>query len=105
MAAGAPVTACPRLVPLSCLWDGRTIVISTAAKSPTSAHLRATGKARVAIGPTRDPVLIEGPVDTTGERAGVPEEVAVAGRRLPYPAVKPPSTGSTAPVTYGAPIR
>jgi hypothetical protein len=50
----------PYLVPLSFLWDGQTLLFATLAESPTSRNLRATGKVRVGIGPTRDVVLIEG---------------------------------------------
>ncbi|MFL5758197.1 MAG: pyridoxamine 5'-phosphate oxidase family protein [Thermomicrobiales bacterium] len=50
----------PYLVPLSFLWDGSTLLISTPATSPTSRNLQATGKVRLGIGPTRDLILIEG---------------------------------------------
>ena len=53
----------PYLVPLSFLWDGNTLLIATPSSSPTSRNLQATGKVRLAIGPTRDLVLIEGTVD------------------------------------------
>ncbi|MEU7745610.1 pyridoxamine 5'-phosphate oxidase family protein [Nonomuraea sp. NPDC049158] len=52
----------PYMVPLSFLWDGATLLISTPATSPTSRNLQATGKVRLGIGPTRDVVLIEGSV-------------------------------------------
>jgi hypothetical protein len=52
----------PYMVPLSFLWDGATLLISTPAASPTSRNLQATGKVRLGIGPTRDVVLIEGSV-------------------------------------------
>jgi Pyridoxamine 5'-phosphate oxidase len=68
----------PYLVPLSYLWDGRTVVISTPANSPTSRNLRATGKVRVGIGPTRDLVLIEGTVEMIGGRTDIPDELAAA---------------------------
>jgi Pyridoxamine 5'-phosphate oxidase len=48
------------LVPLSFLWDGETLLISTPASSPTSRNLLAFGKVRLGIGPTRDVLLIEG---------------------------------------------
>ncbi|MEU8149699.1 pyridoxamine 5'-phosphate oxidase family protein [Nonomuraea sp. NPDC048901] len=54
----------PYMVPLSFLWDGATLLISTPAASPTSRNLQATGKVRLGIGPTRDVVLIEGSVQT-----------------------------------------
>jgi Pyridoxamine 5'-phosphate oxidase len=50
----------PYLVPLSFLWDGETLLISTPASSPTSRNLLASGKVRLGIGPTRDVLLIEG---------------------------------------------
>ncbi|MFC7614350.1 pyridoxamine 5'-phosphate oxidase family protein [Actinokineospora soli] len=53
----------PYLVPLSYLWDGETLLISTAATNPTARNLRAVGRARLTLGPTRDVVLIEGAVD------------------------------------------
>jgi Pyridoxamine 5'-phosphate oxidase len=50
----------PYLVPLSFLWDGVSLLISTPSSSPTSRNLQATGKVRLGIGPTRDLLLIEG---------------------------------------------
>ncbi|MCG5215414.1 pyridoxamine 5'-phosphate oxidase family protein [Streptosporangium soli] len=52
----------PYLVPLSFLWDGSALLISTPAASTTSRNLQATGKVRIGIGPTRDVLLIEGTV-------------------------------------------
>jgi hypothetical protein len=50
----------PYLVPLSYLWDGHTLLIATPAASATSRNLRASGRVRLALGPTRDLVIIEG---------------------------------------------
>lgn len=50
----------PYLVPLSFLWDGSAIWVATPSGSPTGRNLRATGKLRLGIGPTRDLVLVEG---------------------------------------------
>jgi general stress protein 26 len=61
--ATASLDGTPYLVPLSFLWDGTTILISTPVASPTSRNLQAAGKVRVGVGPTRDLVLIEGTVD------------------------------------------
>jgi hypothetical protein len=63
VATADPATGTPYLVPLSFLWDGATVLISTPAASPTSRNLRATGRVRLGIGPTRDLVLIEGTVE------------------------------------------
>jgi Pyridoxamine 5'-phosphate oxidase len=67
----------PYLVPLSFLWDGDSLLIAVPQASPTSRNLRATGRVRVGIGPTRDVVLIEGTVHAlaTGE---LPDEVGDA---------------------------
>ena len=62
VATADPGSGAPYLVPLSFLWDGATVLIATPATSPTSRNLRATGKVRLGIGPTRDLVLIEGTV-------------------------------------------
>ncbi|MFF1766522.1 pyridoxamine 5'-phosphate oxidase family protein [Streptomyces sp. NPDC058249] len=52
----------PYLIPLSFLWNGTTLLLATPAASPTGRNLRATGKARLGIGPTRDVVIVEGTV-------------------------------------------
>ena len=52
----------PYLVPLSFRWDGSTLLVATPASSPTGRNLRATGQARLALGATRDVVLVEGDV-------------------------------------------
>ncbi|MGW0821386.1 pyridoxamine 5'-phosphate oxidase family protein [Streptomyces sp. NPDC002845] len=62
----------PYMVPLSFLWEGGTLLMSTPADSPTGRNLRATGKARLGIGPTRDVVIVEGTVETL-EPADLPE--------------------------------
>ncbi|WP_017624856.1 pyridoxamine 5'-phosphate oxidase family protein [Nocardiopsis chromatogenes] len=56
------------LVPLSYMWDGNTFLVSTAAASVTGRNLLADGRVRLALGPTRDVVLIDGhaePVELT----------------------------------------
>jgi nitroimidazol reductase NimA-like FMN-containing flavoprotein (pyridoxamine 5'-phosphate oxidase superfamily) len=64
VATADPADGTPYLVPLSFLWHDSTLPIATPAASPTSRNLRATGKARLGIGPTRDVVLVEGTVQT-----------------------------------------
>src|ERR671936_2697630 len=60
VATADPESGVPYLVPLSFLWDGRTVLVATPASSPTGRNLQATGRVRLGIGPTRDVVLIEG---------------------------------------------
>ena len=50
------------LVPLSYLWDGSALLIATPRASRTARNLTRTGWARVALGVTRDVVIVEGPV-------------------------------------------
>ena len=78
VATADPATGVPYLVPLSFLWDGATVLISTPATSPTSRNLRATGRVRLGIGPTRDLVLIEGAVQTETAAAEIPAETGDA---------------------------
>ncbi|MDC0773649.1 pyridoxamine 5'-phosphate oxidase family protein [Streptomyces sp. HD] len=66
----------PYLVPLSFLWNGSTLLLATPTHSPTGRNLRMTGRARIAIGPTRDVVMIEGTVDTFVAPAQLPPEEA-----------------------------
>jgi hypothetical protein len=51
------------LVPLSYYWDGSTLTIATPRASRTATNLVRAGWARVALGPTRDVVIIEGSVE------------------------------------------
>jgi hypothetical protein len=78
VATADPATGVPYLIPLSFLWDGATVLISTPATSPTSRNLRATGRVRLGIGPTRDLVLIEGAVQTETAAAEIPAETGDA---------------------------
>ncbi|MCX5254074.1 pyridoxamine 5'-phosphate oxidase family protein [Streptomyces canus] len=82
----------PYLVPLSFLWDGSSILLATPANSPTGRNLKATGRVRLGLGPTRDVVMIEGTVDTLTQDGLTGEEgdrfAAVTGfdpRRLTTP--------------------
>lgn len=52
------------LVPLSYYWDGAALTIATPRTSRTARNLMRAGWARVALGPTRDVVVIEGSVET-----------------------------------------
>jgi Pyridoxamine 5'-phosphate oxidase len=46
------------LVPLSLSWDGSSIVLATDAGSATARNIAATGRTRLAVGSSRDVVLI-----------------------------------------------
>ena len=51
------------LVPLSYYWDGSTLTVATVRASRTARNLIRSGRARVALGPTRDVVIIDGSVE------------------------------------------
>ena len=51
------------LVPLSYHWDGSTLTIATPGASPTARNLLRAARARVALGQTRDVVIVEGTVE------------------------------------------
>jgi hypothetical protein len=52
------------LVPLSFYWDGTALTVATPESSATGRNLRASRRARVAVGRTRDVVIIDGSVET-----------------------------------------
>ena len=71
---GAPVADCwvatadegePYLVPLTMAWFGDRVVLATSRRSPTARNIAARGRARVALGSTRDVVLIDAVLDET----------------------------------------
>ncbi|MEV4949071.1 pyridoxamine 5'-phosphate oxidase family protein [Streptomyces sp. NPDC053755] len=64
--AGPTGSAGAHLVPLSFLWDGTAFLVSTPRSSVTGRNLLADGRVRLALGPTRDVVVVDGtaePVD------------------------------------------
>ncbi|MFE9773354.1 pyridoxamine 5'-phosphate oxidase family protein [Streptomyces sp. NPDC005931] len=64
--ASASRDGAPYLVPLSFDWDGEAVLVATAADSPTGRNLAATRTTRLALGHTRDVVMIEGTVEVLG---------------------------------------
>jgi nitroimidazol reductase NimA-like FMN-containing flavoprotein (pyridoxamine 5'-phosphate oxidase superfamily) len=66
------------LVPLSYYWDGSSLTIATPRASRTARNLMRAGWARVALGPTRDVVIIEGPVEEIPTGSDPPHEEAHA---------------------------
>lgn len=52
------------LVPLSFVWDGEALTLSTPRASRTAQNLMRAESARVALGSTRDVVIVEGTVET-----------------------------------------
>jgi hypothetical protein len=63
------------LVPLSIWWDGEIVTIATSGSSLTARNSAASGRARVALGGTRDVVMIDGRVESI-PLADAPEAVS-----------------------------
>jgi hypothetical protein len=61
--ASADEAGAAHLVPLSYYWDEEALTIATPRASRTATNLVRAGWARVALGPTRDVVIVEGPVE------------------------------------------
>ena len=78
VATAGPADGAPYLVPLSFLWDGTTLLIGTPSASVTSRNLKATGRVRLGVGPTRDVVMIEGTVQATQAAGDIPPEAGDA---------------------------
>jgi hypothetical protein len=57
--ATASAAGAPYLVPVSLAWVDERVVIAVEASSVTARNLTASGEARLAVGPTRDVVMID----------------------------------------------
>jgi hypothetical protein len=57
--ATASAAGAPYLVPVSLAWVNERVVIAVEGSSATARNLRAAGQARLAVGPTRDVVMID----------------------------------------------
>jgi hypothetical protein len=77
--ATADGTGLPCLVPLWFVWHGEAVWLSTRITSPTGRNLRDGGRARLALGDTRDVVLLDGEVAVFSS-ADVPGPAAEALR-------------------------
>lgn len=71
--ASASPDGAPYLVPLSFYWDGEALLVATPTNSPTGRNLAATRAVRLALGETRDVVMIEGDLEIL-EIAGLSQE-------------------------------
>ena len=70
-----PAGGAPYLIPLSFLWSESTLLLATSLTSPTGRNLRATGKAQIGIGDTRDVVLIQGTLQEVIATVDIPAEL------------------------------
>lgn len=63
--ATASPSGAPHLVPLSLAWVDERAVIAVERRSVTARNLTASGVARLAVGPTRDVVMIDATLEDT----------------------------------------
>ena len=61
--ATASAAGAPYLVPLSLAWVDERVVIAVEGSSVTARNLTAAGRARLAVGPSRDVVMIDAVLD------------------------------------------
>jgi Pyridoxamine 5'-phosphate oxidase len=76
----ADETGRAHLIPISYYWDDSTLTVSTPRASRTGRNLLRAGWARVALGPTRDVLIVEGPIEEIpiGTYAGLEDAHAQA---------------------------
>jgi hypothetical protein len=67
--ASASGAGAPHLVPLSLAWVDERVVIAVEEASVTARNLAASGTARLAVGPTRDVVMIDAVLERAAEVA------------------------------------
>ncbi|WP_030810083.1 pyridoxamine 5'-phosphate oxidase family protein [Streptomyces sp. NRRL S-337] len=75
--SSASADGTPYLVPLSFVWHDERLVMATKKNNPTARNLRANGACWVALGPTRDVVLIESTAETVASDA-LPDDMGKA---------------------------
>jgi hypothetical protein len=61
--ASASADGVAHLIPLSFHWTGTQFLMAVPEKSITARNLHRAGWARIAIGPTRDVAIVEGPLE------------------------------------------
>ncbi|WP_030417266.1 pyridoxamine 5'-phosphate oxidase family protein [Streptomyces sp. NRRL S-1448] len=75
--SSASADGTPYLVPLSFVWHDERLVMATKKNNPTARNLRANGACWVALGPTRDVVLMESTAETVASDA-LPDDMGKA---------------------------
>lgn len=75
--ATASAAGAPHLVPVSLAWVGERVVVAVEASSVTARNLAVSGAARLAVGPTRDVVMVDAVLEKTVDVA-VDDELGAA---------------------------
>jgi Pyridoxamine 5'-phosphate oxidase len=74
--ATASPSGVAHLVPLSYSWDGRDVLIAAPAASLTVRNIRASGRARLAFGATRDVLMVDARLEAEVPLADAPASLA-----------------------------
>jgi hypothetical protein len=69
------------LIPLSYAWNGERLILAIQPASLTARNIEASGQARLALGPTRDVVLVDARLDRLVAVDEAPNELADAYAR------------------------
>ena len=84
--ATADVHGVAHLVPLSLCWHDGGVIVATEAKSRTARNARQSGQARLALGPSRDVVMIDATASVVDAAGAEPQiKSAYHGRRVGIP--------------------
>ena len=83
--ASAGVDGAPYLMPLSFLWNGEWLYLSTAVGNPTARNLRANPVVQMTVGGLRDVVHIAGVADSAQPTAAEAEAFAIKAGFDPRP--------------------
>lgn len=74
--ASAPESGPAHLVPLSLAWDGKRVIIAAEPSAVTARNIETSKRARLALGGTRDVVMIDAVLDSVVEADKAPAELA-----------------------------
>lgn len=97
--ASASADARPYLVPLAFYWDGADIWLCTRLTNPTGRNLAASGRTRLALGHTRDVVLLDGEVTTLAVDAVPTEAIEGFAAKCGWdPGIRAPRTSGSGSV-------
>ena len=62
------------LVPLSIAWDGECVLVATEPSAVTTKNIESNGRARIALGATRDVLMIDAELEAAGRAVVVDDD-------------------------------
>jgi hypothetical protein len=73
--ASASTAGVAHLVPLSLAWDGERLMLALERAAVTARNITASGQARLALGATRDVVVIDATLETVADVGQAPADI------------------------------